>query len=121
MYNILVTDDDMINRKLLIVMLKKAGKYNIIEAQNGLEALDIVKASNPKIDLILLDIIMPVMDGLDFLKILKSEPEFSELPVVILTTDDSKRNEAMQSGALDVIIKPIKEIQIKETLNRYLP
>ena len=73
MKKILVVDDDMINRKLLNVLVKKAGNFEVMEAENGLEALNIIK--NEPIDMVLLDIIMPVMDGLDLLKILKSEPQ----------------------------------------------
>jgi CheY-like chemotaxis protein len=114
MSKILVVDDDMINRKLLNVLLKKSGKYNVIEAENGMEALNIIK--NETIDMILLDIIMPVMDGIDLLKILKSDDNYKSIPVAILTTDDSKKVEALEIGACNVLIKPIKEPELMQVL-----
>jgi CheY-like chemotaxis protein len=118
MHNILVVDDDMINRKLLSVLLKKTGKYNVIEAENGLEALNILK--NSPIDMVLLDIIMPVMDGMDFLKVAKAEDNYKSIPVIILTTDDTRKSEGLANGAVDVLIKPIKEATLFPIIEKYL-
>ena len=118
MSKILVVDDDMINRKLLNVLLKKTGKYDVIEAENGMEALNIIK--NETIDMVLLDIIMPVMDGIDLLKILKSDDNYKSIPVAILTTDDSKKAEALEIGASNVLIKPIKEPELMQVLENNL-
>ena len=117
MAKILVVDDDMINRKLLNVLLKKSGYTDIVEAGDGLEALEKIK-SEP-IDMVLLDIVMPKMDGIDVLKTLKKEPNYAEyahIPVAILTTDDTKKNEALSLGACAVLIKPIKEPDLKALL-----
>ena len=118
MNKILVVDDDMINRKLLNVLLKKTGKYEVIEAENGMEALNIIK--NEPISMVLLDIIMPVMDGIDLLKILKTDDNYKDIPVAILTTDDSKKTEALSLGAGNVLIKPIKEPELMEVIESYL-
>ena len=118
MHNILVVDDDMINRKLLSVLLKKTGKYNVIEAENGLAAWNILK--NSSVDMVLLDIIMPVMDGMDFLKVVKAENEYKSIPVIILTTDDTRKAEGLANGAVDVLIKPIQEAQLLPTMDKYL-
>jgi len=118
MSKILVVDDDMINRKLLNVLLKKTGKYDVIEAENGMEALNIIK--NETINMVLLDIIMPVMDGIDLLKILKSDDNYKSIPVAILTTDDSKKGEALEIGASNVLIKPIKEPELMQVLENNL-
>jgi len=118
MKKILVVDDDNINRKLLNVLLKKTGKYEVIEAENGMEALNIIK--NESIDMVLLDIIMPVMDGIDLLKILKSDDNFKNIPVVILTTDDTKKSEALAIGAASVLIKPIKEPELMQVMDSNL-
>jgi CheY-like chemotaxis protein len=114
MKKILVVDDDMINRKLLNVLVKKAGDFEVLEAENGLEALNIIK--NEPVDMVLLDIIMPVMDGLDLLKILKSDEVYKHIPVAILTTDDSKKGEALSLGACEVLIKPIKDSDLRKIL-----
>jgi CheY-like chemotaxis protein len=118
MNKLLVVDDDMINRKLLNVLLKKTNKYEVIEAENGMEALNIIK--NEPINMVLLDIIMPVMDGIDLLKILKSDPNYKNIPVAILTTDDSKKQLALEIGACDVLIKPIKEPELMKMIETNL-
>jgi len=115
---ILVVDDDMINRKLLSVLLKKNGYTDVIEAENGKEALAMIQAE--PMDMILLDIIMPEMNGLDLLKILKQDEKFKNIPVAILTTDDSKKTEALNLGACAVLIKPIKESDLKNILAQNL-
>ena len=117
MKKILIVDDDMINRKLLNVLLKKNG-YNTIEAENGMEALNIIK--NEPIDMVLLDIIMPVMDGMDLLKILKADNDYKDIPVAILTTDDTRKTEALGLGACSVLIKPIKEPELLQTMEANL-
>jgi len=117
MKKILVVDDDMINRKLLNVLVKKMGDYEIIEAENGMEALNIIK--NEPIDMVLLDIIMPIMDGMDLLKILKGDDAFKNIPVAILTTDDSRKNEALSLGAVNVLIKPIKEPELRNLITQF--
>ena len=117
MAKILVVDDDMINRKLLSVLLKK-GSYEVIEAENGMEAFNIIK--NEPVDMVLLDIVMPIMDGIDLLKSLKQDDNYKNIPIAILTTDDTKKNEALSLGACDVLIKPIKEPELKTLLATYL-
>ena len=117
MAKVLVVDDDMINRKLLNVLLQKQG-YDVIEAENGMEGLNIIK--NEPIDMVLLDIIMPVMDGIDLLKLLKQDDAHKNIPVAILTTDDTRKNEALNLGAAAVLIKPIKEPELLEVLSNHL-
>ena len=118
MAKILVVDDDMINRKLLNVLLKKNGYTDVIEAENGKEALAIIQAE--PVDMVLLDIIMPEMNGIDLLKILKKDDNLKHIPVAILTTDDSKKTEALNIGACAVLIKPIKEPDLNALLSANL-
>ncbi|WP_024791427.1 MULTISPECIES: response regulator [unclassified Lebetimonas] len=114
---ILIVDDDATNRKLLEAILKK-GDYEIIEAENGIDALNKL---TPDIDIILLDLVMPLMGGLDFLEILPSKkPECMNIPVIVLTTDDSKRVEALNKGAKEVIIKPINPSILLDKIASYL-
>jgi putative two-component system response regulator len=106
---VLVVDDDMINRMLLKTLLKKNPKVSeIIEAENGSEALDKMK-KNPDIDLILLDIMMPIVDGIEFLKIFRLDMETAHIPVIVLSTDDTRKTEVYDNGANDFLRKPIKE------------
>ncbi|AZV46970.1 response regulator [Nautilia sp. PV-1] len=114
---VLVVDDDPINRKLIVKILSKKG-FEAIEAGNGVEAFSVLE--NNDINIILLDIVMPVMDGIEFLKEIKTKPEYINLPIIILTTDDSKKIEAMSLGANDVIIKPISPVTLLETIEKYV-
>jgi CheY-like chemotaxis protein len=108
--NVLLVDDDTINRKLIKALLShhKDIIESITEASNGAEALEYIK-KDKSINLVLLDIIMPILDGKGFLKQFRSQKANSNTPVIILTTDDSKISEILNYGADDVLIKPIKE------------
>ena len=107
--NVLVVDDDMINRMLLKTLLKKHPKVgNIVEAENGSDALDKLK-NDKSINLILLDIMMPIVDCIEFLKIFRADMANSHIPVIVLSTDDTKKTESFDSGANDFIRKPVKE------------
>ena len=113
---ILTVDDDFINLKLLSVMLKKSDFVSeIVEAKNGLEALNILKEQSG-IGLILLDIKMPIMDGIEFLSNLESIPDLKETPVIVLTTDETKKREAFDHGAFDFLLKPIREAELRKKI-----
>lgn len=106
---ILAVDDDFINLKLISSMLRKNPNVGIIiEATNGLDAINLLKTQGD-IDLVLLDIKMPVMDGIEFLANVQSMVEFKKLPIIVLTTDETRKNEAFNHGALDFLVKPIRE------------
>jgi putative two-component system response regulator len=112
-FNILLVDDDKINRMLIKAMLSHHPDIiqNILEANNGKEALDIIENNND-INLILLDIFMPIMDGKEFLKIFRSKKKYSSIPVIVLTTDDSKKSDILNLGADNILIKPVKEEEL---------
>ncbi len=115
---VLVVDDDMINRKLMAAMLKKNPTIEeIVEASDGQEAITLLKDLND-IDLVLLDIIMPVMDGIAVLQIMNSDPKLQNIPVIVLTTDETKKSEALNSGANDFIAKPVRENDIMSKIER---
>ncbi|OQX50152.1 MAG: response regulator [Epsilonproteobacteria bacterium 4484_20] len=106
---VLVVDDDMINRMLLKTLLKKNPKVSeIIEAENGSDALDKMK-KDPDINLILLDIMMPIVDGIEFLKIFRLDMANAHIPVIVLSTDDTRKTEVFDNGANDFLRKPVKE------------
>lgn len=109
---VLAVDDDMINRKLIKSMLMKTDNISeVIEATNGMDALDILK-KDTSIDIVLLDIIMPIMGGIDFLKVARADEQMKEIPVIVLTTDETIRAEALNVGANDFLTKPIREKEI---------
>jgi len=118
--NVLVVDDDFINRKLIQALLKRHPDLigEVIEAENGSDALKVLK-DNPHIDLILLDILMPVLDGKEFLKIFRSEPQNSRIPVIVLSTDDTQKSLVLNLGAEDFILKPINEEKLIDRIKHW--
>ncbi len=116
---VLYVDDDIINRKLLKNILKKHPKvYETLEAKDGKEALEVLN-KNPDVDFVLLDIIMPRLDGIETLKYMKRDPRFSQIPVIVLSTDDTQKSRAIDAGANDFINKPIKERDLSQKIERF--
>jgi len=117
---VLVVDDDFINRKLIQALLKRHPELigEVLEAENGSEALTVLK-EHPDINLILLDILMPVLDGKEFLKIFRSEPQNSRVPVIILSTDDTQKSTVLNLGAEDFILKPINEDKLIDRIKHW--
>jgi len=109
---VLAVDDDMINLKLLKSMLMKHEKIvEVIEAKNGSDAIGVLK-SRDDIDLILLDIIMPVMGGIEMLKVVRADDNLRQLPIIVLTTDETKKSEALEVGANGFLMKPIRNADL---------
>ena len=109
---VLAVDDDMINLKLLKSMLIKSPIVSeVVEAKNGADAIDVLKAQSD-IDIILLDIIMPVMGGIEMLKIVRADDNLNQLPIIVLTTDETKKGEALEAGANGFLMKPIREADL---------
>jgi putative two-component system response regulator len=117
---VLIVDDDFINRKLLQALLKKYPDVvrDTVEAENGSEALTAVR-EDPSINLVLLDIIMPVLDGKEFLKVFRSDSRYSGIPVIVLTTDDTQKTGVFELGADDFLLKPINEDELLEKIRRW--
>lgn len=106
---ILAVDDDIINLKLLKSMLTKTGHVSeVIEAKNGSDAVDILKQRND-IDLVLLDIIMPIMNGIEVLQVVRADANLRQVPIIVLTTDETKKGEALEFGANSFLMKPIRK------------
>jgi len=106
---ILAVDDDLINLKLIKSMLKKSDRVDeVIEAKNGADAIAVLKTQGD-IDIVLLDIIMPVMGGIEMLRVVRADESLHELPIIVLTTDETKKAEALECGANGFLMKPIRE------------
>ena len=101
---VLVVDDQEINRDALEVILEES--YEIVCAENGQEALDIMRGRTGDLSLVLLDLMMPVMNGYDVLKTVREDEQLKKIPVIVLTADKSAELEALQLGAADFITKP---------------
>jgi len=105
---VLAVDDDLINLKLLKSMLMKSNHVKeVVEAGNGSDAIGILKERDD-IDLILLDIIMPIMNGIEMLKVARADDNLRQLPIIVLTTDETKKTEALEAGANGFLMKPIR-------------
>ncbi len=116
---VLVVDDDFINRKLLQTLLKKNPDIgDIIEAENGSEALEKLRQDST-IGLILLDILMPVVDGVEFLKIFRSDVSNTHIPIIVLSTDDTRKTEVFDNGANDFLRKPILQDKLNEKIAQW--
>lgn len=105
---ILVVEDNEINRAMLSEIL--SSEYQVLEAENGAVALDVLKEYGEGISLILLDIIMPVMDGYTFLAHVKADQAYSSIPVIVTTQSDGESDEvaALSHGAADFVAKPYR-------------
>jgi putative two-component system response regulator len=103
---VLIVDDDEINRMILADILDE--DYRIIEAEDGYKALEIVHARDTRPRAILLDIMMPGMDGFEVLEHLKSDADTARIPVLLITASDSDENESrgLKAGAADFLPKP---------------
>jgi CheY-like chemotaxis protein len=113
---VLAVDDDMINLKLLKSMLMKSGYVKeVIEAKNGSDAIGEIK-SRSDIDLILLDIIMPIMGGIEVLKVVRADENIRQLPIIVLTTDETKKSDALEYGANGFLMKPIRNADLLEKI-----
>ena len=119
---VLIVDDDFINRKLLQALLKKYPDVvrDTVEAENGSEALAAIKG-DAGINLVLLDVIMPVLDGKEFLKIFRSDSNNSGIPVLVLTTDDTQKSAIFELGADDFLLKPINEEELITKIRKWAP
>jgi len=112
----LIVDDSSVMRKIVERSLRQAGVNltQVLEAGNGAEALGVLQES--KVDLILCDINMPVMDGLEFVKQLSGVENGKGVPVVMITTEGSETHvvQALSAGARGYIRKPFTPDQVKE-------
>ena len=116
---ILIVDDISHNLKLVGEMLDEVG-YNTTFAISGSQALN--RLQNNQIDLILLDLMMPEMDGLQVCKLLKSDPELQEIPIIFLTANHEQDNlvNAFELGAIDYITKPFIKNELLARVKTHL-
>ena len=114
MTKVMVVEDEQSLREPLVYLLEKEG-YEVIEAGDGASALEHFKAE--PIDLILLDIMMPGMDGWSVLSAIKSDPEISDIPVIMLTMGDTQEL-GFALGAFDFLSKPLDRNQLLKALER---
>lgn len=119
MGKILIVDDVSINIQMAMNILKNEG-HHMFYAQNGKRALELTQKND--FDLILLDIMMPDMDGFDVCAILKLDEKTKDIPIVFLSGKDSTSDieKAYESGGLDYVVKPFISIELITKSNTYV-
>jgi two-component system, chemotaxis family, chemotaxis protein CheY len=115
-YSVLVVDDDADVRELLAAVLKSEG-YDVLTAENGAAALSVLRDTLP--DLIVLDLMMPVMNGWEFRAAQLDDPALAGIPVMVVTADASTRTRAASLGVQAYMTKPIQFDRLLEFVGRH--
>ncbi len=118
---ILTVDDSEMMRDIIANAVSSLG-YDSLEAENGQEALEILEANKDSIKLIVLDWIMPIMDGYETLKKIKETPEYKDIPVIMVTTENDQLRiiSAVKLGADNYIVKPFNIVDLTTRLKQSL-
>jgi signal transduction histidine kinase/HAMP domain-containing protein/ActR/RegA family two-component response regulator len=118
---VLVVDDDFRNVFALTALLER-GKLHVVAAQSGASALELLERT-PAIDLVLMDIMMPVMDGYETIAAIRKRPEYAELPIVAVTGKvvGGERERCIAAGASDYIPKPVDTADLLAVLSQWFP
>jgi two-component system chemotaxis response regulator CheY len=119
MYKILVVDDAGFMRKMVQTHLSKAGYTDFIEGEDGARAVELYKENKP--DLVIMDITMPNMNGIDALREIKSFDADAKVVMCSAMGQEAMVMDAIKLGALDFIVKPFKADRIVQTVNKVLP
>ena len=120
MAKILLVEDDKILSNMYQIKLSHAG-YEIQTAENGEDGLKLMKSFHP--DIVLMDLMMPIMDGFEALKKAKADPEIKDIPIIILTNLSQKEDaeKTLKTGAIDFIIKSdLTPTQVLEKIKSHL-
>ena len=107
-FRILIVEDSPTMRQLLVFALRRLKDVEIVEAQDGMDGLR--KVSSDHFDIALIDINMPVMDGLKLIRLMRDEESLKQIPIVVVTTEgaDEDRERALALGANEYLTKPIQ-------------
>lgn len=118
--NILVVEDSSTMRSLIVSTVEILDDIDVTESSSGFEALKILP--HKKFDLILTDINMPDINGLELVKFVKTNSEYKEIPLIIISTEgsDRDRQRGMDLGANEYVIKPFKPEQLQNLIIKYL-
>lgn len=118
---ILVVDDSQLIHSMYRLVLNKYSGCRIVDAMNGLEALDVLSREND-FDLILLDINMPVMNGLQFMEKIKKENIHRHIPIIVISTEGKEEDtlRALKFGAWGYVVKPFKPQVLYDLIEKVL-
>ncbi|NCO52138.1 MAG: response regulator [Deltaproteobacteria bacterium] len=119
-YRVLVVEDSPTMRQLIVFALKRIRNIQIEEAGDGVGGLK--KLSAQSFDLVVTDLNMPIMDGLKLVSLIRSDPQYKDLPVIVITTEGANedRERALALGANEYITKPIQTARILEVAKKML-
>jgi CheY-like chemotaxis protein len=117
---VLVVDDDVRNVFALTSVLEANG-IEVLFAENGREAIEAIEA-NPEVDLVLMDVMMPELDGYEATRVIRRNPDFKRLPIIALTAKAMKgdREDSIAAGASDYITKPVDVDQLLSLMRVWL-
>jgi len=113
---ILVVDDSAFMRRIVRNILTRNGFDEIVEARDGLEAVEVFRRDSP--DLVLLDIVMPGRDGIEALRRIRDVDDNATVVMLTAVGQEAMRNECLRLGAVDYIVKPFEEERVIEVLHR---
>jgi two-component system chemotaxis response regulator CheY len=116
---VVIVDDSAVIRQLVSMTLEKEG-YEVVTAVDGKDALD--KIEGIKIDMVISDLHMPQMDGIEFIKQLRAKNECKFTPIIMLTTEsqEHKKQEGKKAGASGWIVKPFNARQLKDAIKKFI-
>ena len=119
-FRCLIVDDSPTMRQLIVFALKRVPELDIMEASDGVDALK--KLPGQKFDLMLCDINMPIMDGLKLLSLMKNNPVYKDIPVVMITTEGAAedRDKGLALGARAYLPKPIQTNNLLKVVREIL-
>jgi two-component system chemotaxis response regulator CheY len=117
---IMIADDSATMRSMLVSTIESLGDYRIIEASSGFEALRLLPRES--VDLILTDINMPDINGLELISYLRNNDNYQSIPVFIISTEGSQKDidKGKQLGANEYLIKPIDHFRLQSLISSYL-
>ena len=117
---IITVDDSSTMRRIIKNTLQKLGFTNVLEAENGVEALEVMAKNS--IDMIITDWNMPEMDGLTYVKTVRAKPEYQETPILMITTEAAKEDilTALKSGVNNYVVKPFTPDTLQEKVFKLL-
>ncbi|MBR1598049.1 MAG: EAL domain-containing protein [Lachnospiraceae bacterium] len=107
---VLVVDDEYVNRQMLGYIISQ--QYDVLYAENGRDALEKIRATRTELSLVLLDIMMPEMDGFELMQIMKGDDDLKSIPVIVLTSEETAEVKSLKLGAADFIMKPYNRPEV---------
>ena len=114
---ILTVDDSASMRALLMNSLTQQG-HKVIQAEDGRDALELLARSDDQFDIIVTDINMPRMDGYELIKSLRETEQYRDLPIIVLSTENSEPKDARAAGATGWVVKPFNADQLEISLRK---